>query len=122
MEQILDHLEPVLHPSANLGLRPLMRLGQCLDRALGHLGDRLAAPGHAPVDVAANLALGLGPHNVRPLFKSGAAGIDKHHLLVAVQHSVRMRHVVFIGRRGVKAVHQPRVGVRADVRLHPASH
>ena len=38
--------------------------------------------------------------------------------LLAVQQRVRVGHIAFVGRRRVQAVHQARVGVRADVGLH----
>ena len=35
-----------------------------------------------------------------------------------VQHLMGVRHIAFVGRGGVRPVHQARVGIDADVDLH----
>ncbi len=99
-----------------LDLRPQARLDAL---------DALAQP--------AELIVGQGPAHARAqrhvpgdrprlVFRSPVdalvAGIAEHDRLLPLQQAVRLGHVVDVGRRGEHRVHQPRVEVDADVRLH----
>ena len=45
-------------------------------------------------------------------------GISKDHLLLAVQQAVSLGHIINIGRRADDGMHQARLCVHANVRLH----
>ena len=55
----------------------------------------------------------------RPLDRALVTGIRKHHSFFTVQQSMTLRDIVDIGRSADDGVHQARVGIDTDMRLHP---
>ncbi len=53
--------------------------------------------------------------NLLALFNTPVTRVGKHNLFFAMQQSMRLRHVMSIGRCGRHGVHQARLGVHAYV-------
>ena len=111
-ELLLDHPERVLHlrPDAGLDLLdPLDGLGQ--RSAPVQRGSFARAHGNVPYHLQAP---GFGP----PVH-SLVASVSKGILLLPVQQSCSLSDVVDVGRRADDRMHQARLGIHADVCLHP---
>ena len=84
-----------------VALTTCMRKLLTIVNAMVRTGDRIASPKSLPNE---------------PLLDSLIPSVAPHLRLPAVQQSVRLGHVVDVGRG--HAMRQPRVGVHPDVRLH----
>jgi len=109
-ELALDHAKRVLDLRANAGFDLLGFVQQ-------------AAPGRLIVQ-RPSLAWTHGdmPANTRsfwPLDCPKVAGIRKDHRFFTVQQAMTLRDIVDIGRCADDGVHQARVGIDTDMRLHP---
>ncbi len=110
LEQVLDDVKRMLDfgPQARLDLfDPFLQAAQ---RVVGQGPAHARAQRHVPGDRRV-LILGALGHAL-------VAGIAQRDRFLPVQQAVRLGHVVDVGRRGQHRVHQPRVQVDADVRLH----
>ena len=110
LEHVLDPAKRMLDLGADARLQLLDRVEQ---GALGSVGQLLAParthrpmPGHVAVRV------------LRTLFHADVTGVTMHRLLLAVQQRMGLGHVIDVGCRTHHGVHQSRVGVHANVRLH----
>ena len=111
LEQVLDHMERVLDlcPNARLGV---LELFEQRPQPVGRQRFALAAlhgdvPSHRGVPILFALGYAL------------VACITEHLRLLAVQQLVRLAHIAYVGRRRHDRMHQPGLGIDADVRLHP---
>ena len=107
------------HPKRMLDLRPDTRLGplQRIDQtaARGILVQRSALAGHHR-----HVPVRLWPIrlDLLALFNASVARISEDILFFTVQQFVCLRDVVRVGRCRHHRVHQPRVGIHPNVRLH----
>ena len=118
LEQVLDHMERMLHSGSNLCLHVLQLLDQLLEWPLRHRLDRAALGRHVPLDGRADLAGLLRLGDLFALFHPDVASVGKHFCLLPVQHFVRVGNVTLVGGRDVQAVNQARLGIGANVGLH----
>ena len=107
-ELAFDNPERVLHLCPNTGLELFCLFAQ---RAPRRVLVRLAfARSHRNVPIHA--------FRFRPLAGAKVAGIGKHHFFLSVQQAVSLSHVVDVGRCADDGVHQARLCVDTNVRLH----
>ena len=110
----LDHPKRVLHLGADARLELFKLLRE-------HVADprfvqRLAFARHHRSLQVHTRALVL---NLLALFNTPVARVGKHHLFLSMQQGMRLRHIKGIGRSRGDRMNQSRLGVHADVRLHP---
>lgn len=105
----LDHSERVLNLRANAGFELLGFVQQAAPRQV--LIQRPAFAG-ARGDMPVNTG------GFRPLDRALVTDIRKHHSFFTVQQSVTLRDIVDIGRSADDGVHQAKVCIDADMRLH----
>ena len=109
-EAVLDDVEGMFDLGANAGLDRFELVAQPVD-FLAHVQ---CAPLTWPQgDIPAYLALGFRPP-LGPLIP----GIAEAFLLFTMQERLRLSDVIDVRRRTDDRVHQPRVGINADVGLH----
>ena len=109
-EEVLHNVEGVLDLGPQAGLDLLDPLQLFTPAMLGQRPPLAGAHGHMPVDRHTEALLAF----VHARVASVAEGI----LLVAVQQRLGLGHVGHMGRRADDRMHQPRLGIDADVRLH----
>ena len=109
-EQVLDHMKGMLNlrPDARLELlEPILQPPQFVCRqGLAHA----ALHRHQPFD---GLALVLGT-----FLDALVTRISEHRALLAMQQGVGLAHVAGVGGRRDQRMHQPRLSIDANVRLH----
>lgn len=118
-EQVLDDVERMLDPRTHLCLRVLHCDGQVLQQPVGHRLDLAFARCYQPRHVRPDATCVLRGNDLVTPRNPSVASICMNPALLAMQKLMRVAHVALVGRRRMHAVHQARVGVRADVRLHP---
>ena len=111
-EQVLDHMERMFDERTGRGLRTLDCF-QCfaIRAALLRLRDHTSLARDVPTKVLVR--------NRFTLLGTGVSGIREHALLFTVQQLVNLRDICHVAGRADHAVHQPRLGIDADMRLHP---
>ena len=110
----LDHAKRVLDLGTDTGFELLQLLEQRVDRtALVH-GFALARH-HGDVPIHIRVLL----QDFFTFLNAPVTRVGKDYFFFAVQQRMRLRDVVGIGRCGRDGMHQPGVGVHANVRLHP---
>jgi hypothetical protein len=119
-ELALDHPKRVLHLGSDDGLHVFQAIHQSAQRRCLIQRPALArAHGHVPV--------GLDALRLFSLAHALVARIGEHISFLPVHQLAGLRHIAHIGGCAHHRVHQPRVGVHADVspfdraqdRLHP---
>lgn len=110
-EPVLDNVKRALDLRTNAGLQLLELFG---DAALSVVRQRAAlARAQCHVPPSGDVLLPVA------LLHASIACVTEGDLLLAVQQFVRLGHIGRIRRRRHQRMRQPRVGVHADVRLHP---
>ena len=108
-ELALDHPKRVLDLCANTGFELLGFIQQAAPRRVLVQCPALAGP-HRDVPV--------NTRSLQPLDRTEVARIRKHHSFFTVQQSMALRDIVDVGRCADHAVHQAKVGIDTNVRLH----
>ena len=112
-ELTLDHPKRMLHLGTDTGLDLFNPI--CQSVAGFGLVQRLAlARHHGNFPVHASVFV----LNLLALFNASVARVGKDHFFLSMQQGMCLRNIVGIGRRCRDRMHQARVSVHANVRLH----